>query len=475
MTTPVEATARPNPRPARQKTWKWWHPVVGLLALGAVAVAVEYRPRGGHGASIEAGETQASHGNDNAGSTPAATSVDVVVPKVGGIERKTSQPGSVHSFESVELQAMVSGYLKTQDVDIGSHVKKGQVLAEIDVPRERHAVQEAAALLEQAKVRARQAEARVKTVEADRETASATAAQVEADIARLVANRKLAEAQYLRVNSLYEHRAVDKKLVDEQLRDFEAARAAEATANLAAKTARTQLSSAAMKVEEAKVDVEEARSAVDVAESRLEKARVDVAYAKIVAPFDGVVTHRFFHPGSFIRSASDGGQSPLLTVARTDLMRVVVRVPDRDVVLASAGDPAVLTIDGLEGQVFKAPIARIAESEDPVTRTMRVEIDVPNPDGRLREGMYGRATIALEPASKSLTLPVACVLERSEKRQGVVQVVRGGKVERVKVELGTDNGSLIEVDSGLKPDDEVVLRSSVPLEAGMPVVAQSRS
>ncbi|MHC5545010.1 efflux RND transporter periplasmic adaptor subunit, partial [Singulisphaera rosea] len=79
------------------------------------------------------------------------------------------------------------------------------------------------------------------------------------------------------------------------------------------------------------------------------------------------------------------------------------------------------------------------------------------------------------PASKRLTLPVACVLERSEKRKGVVQVVRDGKVERVKVELGTDNGSIIEVDSGLKPDDEVVLRSSVPLEAGMPVVAQSRS
>ena len=164
---------------------------------------------------------------------PMMPRVEVVAPGTGGIERVTVQPGSVHAFESVDLYAMVSGYLKTQDVDIGSRVKKGQVLAELDVPREENAVSEAAAMLDQAKAHARQAEAKVKAMEAERETAAATVAQTEADVDRLVANRKLAETQYLRVKSLYERNAVDKKLVDEQQRDLEAAVAAERTSHLA--------------------------------------------------------------------------------------------------------------------------------------------------------------------------------------------------------------------------------------------------
>jgi len=404
---------------------------------------------------------------------PELPKVDVILPKTGGIERKTVQPGSVHSFESVELYAMVTGYLKTQDVDIGSQVKKGQVLAVIDVPRERSAVDEASALLAQAKVRALQAEAKVKTMEADRDTAAATVAQSEADVDRLVANRRLAEAQYERVSSLFARKAVDKRLVDEQLHDFEAAKANERTAGLAVQTAKAHLAGANAKVEQARVDVEEAMVAVRVAQAHLEKARVNLDYAKIVAPFDGVVTHRSYHPGSFIRSASDGSHPPLLTVARTDLMRVVVRIPDRDVVLTDPGDPATLAVDGLEGRSFEGKVARIASSEDPTTRTMRVEIDLPNPDGLLREGMYGRATIGLTPPSKQLTIPVACVVKRSDKKQGVLNVIRDGKVSLLNVALGAENGTLVEVESELAPNDEVVLRSNSPLEAGMPVVVQS--
>ena len=290
----------------------------------------------------------------------------MIAPKANGIKRVTVQPGSVHSIESVELYAMVSGYLKTQDVDIGSRVKKGEVLAVIDVPREENSVSEASALLGQAKVRALQAEAKVKAMEADRNTAEAAVAQAEADIGRLVANLKLAKAQYLRVKSLADQKAVDQRLADEQLQNYESAEAADKTARLAVQTAKAQLAGAAAKIEQARVDVAEAQAAVGVAETRLAKARVDLSYAKIVAPFDGVITHRNFHPGAFIRSASDGSQTPLLTVARVDLMRVVVRVPDRDVVLTDPGDPVVLTIDGLEGRTF---ILRRPSRGSPAPRT----------------------------------------------------------------------------------------------------------
>ena len=130
------------------------------------------------------------------------------------------------------------------------------------------------------------------------------------------------------------------------------------------------------------------------------------------------MTHRTFHPGALVRSATEGGQASLLTVKRTDMMRVIVLVPDRDVVLTSVGDPAVVSVDALGGQIFTGTVARIAESEDPTTRTMRVEIDLPNPKGLLRDGMYGKATIALEPVSRNLTVPPACVVEHSGRPTG---------------------------------------------------------
>ena len=120
------------------------------------------------------------------------------------------------------------------------------------------------------------------------------------------------------------------------------------------------------------------------------RAKANLDYAKIVAPFDGVVTHRTFHPGALIRSATEGGQQPLLTVKRTDLMRVVVLVPDGDVVLTKVGDTAVVSVDALGGRSFTGTLARIARAED-AERMMRVEIDLPNPDNVLCDGMYGKA------------------------------------------------------------------------------------
>ena len=160
----------------------------------------------------------------------------------------------------------------------------------------------------------------------------------------------------------------------------------------------------------------------------------------------------------------------LLTVKRTDRMRVIVQVPDRDVVITNVGDPASFDVDALGSQTFTGTVARMGESEDPTTRTMRVEIDLANPKGQLREGMYGTATIVLEPISRNLTVPPACVMEHSGQTHGVVYIVSGGLVHRTQVELGADNGSLIEILSGVKLSDSVVVRSGVPLEDGLAVV-----
>jgi RND family efflux transporter MFP subunit len=394
--------------------------------------------------------------------------VKVVRARVGGIPRTIQQPAVMHAFESVDLCAMVSGYLKSQVVDIGSRVKKGEVLAELNVPRDAKAHEEAVALVAQARAEVHQAEARIKMAEAQRGAAEAVIAVAEADLDRLTARRVFAEKQYARVNALVAERAADARLADEQMSDLAAAVAAERTGRSEILNARAKLLSAEAAIDQAKADAAEARASQGVAEARMDRTKVNLDYARIVAPFDGVVTHRSFHLGALIHSAAEGEQLPLLTVKRTDKMRVVVLIPDSDVVLTKLGDSAVVSVDALDGRTFTGTLARIARAEDS-ERMMRVEIDLLNPEDVLFDGMYGKALITLEQNAKNLAVPAACVVEHSGRADGVVFVVRDGALKRTPVKLGGDNGSLAEVRSGIAPDDSIVVPSGIPLEDGKPV------
>ena len=283
-------------------------------------------------------------------------------------------------------------------------------------------------------------------MEAEREAAKAAVEQAKSDINRLVAAKDYAQKQLERVRALVKEQASFEKVVDEHERQFATAVAAEQTARLAVLTATAQVASVTAKIEQARADVVEAKAAVEVAAAHLATAHVNVAYTRIVAPFDGVVTMRAFNPGAFVRSASEGGESPVLMVKRTDKMRVVVQVPDRDVVSTDPGDAALVQVDALGGQVFPSVVARVAESEEPTTRTMRVEIDLPNPKGQLREGMYGTATITLEPVSTNLTVPPACVSRTHEQGRGIHLCCAGTAWPGGPMsELGTDNGMLVEI------------------------------
>jgi HlyD family secretion protein len=432
-----------------------------MLSLAVIGTGVWVTRRGAHSREIGRNPEPATR-------EAAAPTVEVVHPRPGGIQRTIQQPASIHAFETVDLYAMISGYLKTQKVDIGSRIKKGEVLAEINVPRDAKALEEAVALVEQARAQVAQAEVQIDVAEAERDAVEAAARQAESDIDRLKAARVLAEKQFARVSELAAERAADQRLVDEQQSVLDAARAAERTAGIAVQTARARAVAAAAEVAKAKADAIHAKTSLGVAESRRDRAKVNLQYARIVAPFDGVVTHRTYHPGALIRSASEGGQQPLLTVKRTDVMRVVVLVPDRDVVRTKVGDTAVVSVDALDDRAFQGILARIAQAED-AERMMRVEIDLPNPDAVLYDGMYGKATITLGRNPNSLALPPACVVERSGRSGGVVYVARDGVARRTEVKLGGDNGSLVEIVSGIKPDDAVILHSGTPLEDGMHV------
>jgi RND family efflux transporter MFP subunit len=399
-----------------------------------------------------------------------AVRVETVAPTKGGLKRHSSQPGTAHSFESADLFAKVSGFLKTQHVDIGSRVKKGDRLAEIDVPELVKDVEAATASHQQTLAEFAQAEARVESAIADQKAAQSRVAQAKADAERHLAGVQYSQKQYDRIKELNELKGIEDRLVDEKLFQLQSSQADERAAQSAVLAFEQQAIAAQSRVNLAKADLEVAKAKSRVAESQLERAKVMAAYTQVVSPYDGVVTARNFHPGAFVRSPEQGGQVPLLSVDRTDLIRVKVRIPEREILFIQPGDQVTIRFDALPGKDFSAPVARIAESEDAATRTMLAEVDLPNPDRLIRDHMYGRVEITLDEALEGVTIPSACLVGDAAAGQGQVYVVENGRARLRKVQLGRDTGVQVEVLTGLSTSDSVILRPAGGLAEGAEVV-----
>lgn len=449
---------------------RWW-----ILGLGIVIASGAVLQQTRFGTAKEVLPPIGENGGENGSHAVALqtersrTRVVVVKPTKGGIPRSTTQPVTMESFDWADLFGKVSGYVKEQSVDIGDMVKRGQVLAIIDMPELYSELERAKSAKIQADAQVTLMQARVVTAEADLEAARAAIELAEAELVKATSYLKFREIQYDRIKKLFEKQAIDERLVDEKHEQRDAAQAAELTAKAAINSAKAQAAAAAARVTQAQATVADAQAKVKVDEALVGKAEVFVQYTKIISPYTGVVTKRNFHVGDFIRAADQGGIVPLLTVARTDLMRVIVQVPERDVPYTDVGDQAILEMDSLQGEKLPGKVSRIANSEDRLTRTMRTEIDIENPGNRLRDGMFGRATIYIEKGTKGLTVPVETLVGQGKGKKAAVFMVRDGKASRTSVEIGQDDGVRVEILSGLSPDDQVILRPAVDLTDGAAV------
>lgn len=407
----------------------------------------------------------------------SSTRVEVISPRPGGLDRVCVQPGTVEPFEAADLYAKVSGFLVEQPVDIGSRVNEGDVLARLAVPEQDKQVQKDTAEVRRAEAKVGQANAAIVTAEADLRSAGAAVALAQAELKSKASYRSYRRKQLDRVKGLFAERAIDAKLVDEQEDQHEAALAAELAAGEGINAAKQKEAAAKAKVDQARADKAYAESDVAVAKSQLEKTLILAEYSVVKSPYTGVITRRNFNRGDFIRSADAGGErTPLFSVERTDVMRVVLSVPDRDVPFTNCGDQATVQIDALPGVVFKTAgrepvaISRIAESEDTHSRTMRTEIDLKNAKGLLRRGMYGRVTLVLQPGdSHAVRIPSTALNGKPDGGKGKVRVVRDGHIQTVPVQLGADNGIDQEVLAGLTAGEQVVVRTTSPVDDGEPV------
>jgi RND family efflux transporter MFP subunit len=460
--TPKQA-AIPSPiEPPHRGRWLWY--AAALVLVVSVASAWYYHAHKASAATA-AGEDQRptfASGPDD------AVPVETVRLSQGGIQRTSTQIGSVHPFEEADIYAKVSGYLAELYVDFGDRVKQGQLLAVIDDPEIIKEAERAAADVLQAKAAVAQAEAIIQTTKADREAAATAVQQAEAEVDRYVASRVYHSKKLARYTELVKKSAIPQEIADEEEDAYGSARASELSSRKAVLNAKAQLSAAIARVGKAEADLAEATANVKVSEAKKATADVLAAYTKITSPYTGVITKRTYLRGAFIRSASEGGNLPLLNVARTDKVRVITQVPDVAVPYLDVGDPAEVTLDALPGEVFRGKVSRFADAEDPTSRTMHTEIDLPNPKNRLRPGMYGIAKIVLDTASKHATLPASCLVGESKGGQGDVYVIKDGKANKTRVEVGLDDGLRVEILKGLTPEDEVIMNTGSVTE-GAPV------
>jgi RND family efflux transporter MFP subunit len=395
--------------------------------------------------------------------------VHVVHPEKGKMPRITRQPGNVLSFDSVGLHSEVTGYIKHQAVDIGAKVKRNQTLIEIDVPELEKQREKCIAVVSQKEACVRQAEARRKAAFADIKSADAKIVQARANANSAQSWLKFRKLQLDRTFRLVRDNALEEKLYEESMERHEAAVETLTAAKAAIETAKAEREAVDARVAQADADIEAAKADVAVAKAELERAKVLVDFATIRAPYDGYITTRSKLPGDFVKAGTETAAEPLLTVERTDKVRVVVQIPDRDVPYCDPSDKATVEIDALPGLKIPAEISRIARSEETHTKLMRVEIDVDNKDGKLRQGMYGWVTIVLDRSPEQLSIPTSCLVGKARDGSATVYVVREGMARLVPIKYGADNGSLVAVESGLTLRDEIISHAPTGLHEDMRV------
>lgn len=337
--------------------------------------------------------------------------VDVVAAKSVTSGQDLVLPGQTAAWFESMIYARVNGYVAKWLVDIGDHVTKGQVLALIETP------------------------------ELDAEL-SAARAQLQSSQAQV--NAREAEEQFSRTTN-ERWRDSPKGVVSEQEReskkaDFDSARA------------RLYSAKAQVALDQAKVDQYSAM----------------MQFKRVTAPFDGTITERKIDIGNLVTAGSTTATTSLYRIAQTDPLRVFVDVPQNSAdELAQAGVPAEIRANGSSKGAFSGKIVRSAGSVNAQARTMRVEVDMPNAEHQLMPGMYVNVAFQLQPRGL-VEVPAAALIFRPNATQ-VARVGADGKVSFVDVSIARDNGTQIELGSGVQAGDRLVLNISSQIGAGQVV------
>src|SRR5579862_2668004 len=220
-------------------------------------------------------------------------------------------------------------------------------------------------------------------------------------------------------------------------------------------------------------DLHSKQALLNSSKANVERLEQLQAFERVSAPFDGVVTARNTDIGALVQAGDNSGPKELFHIAAIHTLRVYVAVPEIYAAFVKTGEPAKLTLDALPGETLTGTIARNSDAIDATSRTLNVEVDVPNPTGRLLPGAYAFVHLRVPPHPGSVTIPSNALLFRAEGlRAGVV---RNGHVELTPISIGQDYGSTVEVISGLTARDTVIVNPSDSLANGAAVQLVARN
>ena len=332
-------------------------------------------------------------------------------------------------YQEIDVHAKVAGYLKQIYVDVGDRVKKGQLLAVLEIP-------ELADDLTRASATTRRSDAEL--------------ARARNELERSQSSHEMAHLSYNRLAAVLKTRPnlVAQQEIDEAMaRDRVAeAQVSSATAALAAAQQQVHVSSA----DEGKV-------------------RTFMDYSRITAPFAGVISKRFADTGAMIQAgtASQTQAMPLVRLSQIDRLRLVLPVPESTVPRIHIGAPVKVRVPALN-RAFDGAVSRFSGSVDAATRTMETEVDVSNPRFVLVPGMYAYADLTLDRRSDALAIPVQAIATRDNKPT-VMVVSEDKKVEERAVTVGIETPTKVEILSGLREGDLVVVGSRSLLQPGQMV------
>ncbi|MEE8584348.1 MAG: efflux RND transporter periplasmic adaptor subunit [Acidobacteriota bacterium] len=218
--------------------------------------------------------------------------------------------------------------------------------------------------------------------------------------------------------------------------------------------------------------IRKSESRIREAEANLSRLKTLIDYTRIRAPFRGIVTERFVDPGALIQQGTASGNiRPIVTVARIDPVRLFVEVPENDVPLVDIGDTARVRFDAFPGREFQGQVDRMSRTLNPSSRTMKTQINLPNPKQLLKPGMFAKVRLLLEQRPDALTVPSTAV--HSQGRQQFVYVVEGGLIRKAQVETRFDDGIRVEVTAGLSGSEDVVASASGTLAEGIKIDPQA--
>jgi RND family efflux transporter MFP subunit len=382
--------------------------------------------------------------------------VGVIKPERRALDVTLSFTGDVLPNRQTPIFAKTSGYIRAIHVERGQFVAAGALLVEIEPTEMENA-------LDQTRAAMATAEATLQVARSNLEATKANLLNQEALLAKAQAVLANDKRQAERLAELFAKGLVSAQERDNARTTHEASRAAVSAQEAQVEAARVQIATTESQVRLAQAQIEQQRSAQRMAQMRLDDTR-------IVAPFSGFISHRNLEVGAAVSNqaaATSNASIGILTLQEINPVKVQLEVPERDVARVAVGNAVRLTTDAYPERQFSGKVARVVHALDPRTRTMGVEIDVPNPNELLKPGMYARVDLLIEVRRDALLVPLE-VLTGAEGRPAIL-IVREGKVVTTAVELGPTDGPLVQITKGVGPDAEIILQGKDLVREGMAV------